>query len=44
MVAGLVALALIATAIPYSLWPWLLVIGIVAFFLWRTIGPRVPKE
>ncbi|HEV3474164.1 MAG TPA: hypothetical protein VG602_02240 [Actinomycetota bacterium] len=47
LVAGLVALALIATAIPYSLWPWLLVVGLVAFLLWRTVGPRrprVPKE
>ncbi len=42
LVAGLVALALIITAVPYSLWPWLLVIGLVAFLLWRAVGPRRP--
>lgn len=43
LVAGLVALALIITAVPYSLWPWLLVIGLVAFLLWRAVGPRRPR-
>jgi hypothetical protein len=43
LVAAVVALALIAAAVPYALWPWLLVIGLVAFLLWRAIGPRVPK-
>jgi hypothetical protein len=44
LVAAVVALALIAAAVPYSLWPWLLVIGLVSFLLWRTIGPRRPHD
>jgi hypothetical protein len=43
LVAGIVALALIMAAVPYSLWPWLLVIGLVAFLLWRAVGPRRPR-
>jgi hypothetical protein len=42
-VALLVVVGLIWTAVPRFLWPWILLIGLVGFLLWRAAGPRTPR-
>jgi hypothetical protein len=43
-VAALVLISFVITyAVQYDfLWPWILLVGFVAFILWRTLGPRRP--
>jgi Putative prokaryotic signal transducing protein len=40
VVALLVVVGLIWTAVPSFLWPWVLLIALVGFLLWRAVGPR----
>jgi hypothetical protein len=40
VVALLVVVGLIWTAVPSFLWPWILLIALVGFLLWRAVGPR----
>ncbi len=42
-VAALVAVAMFVSAAPAVLWPPVLLIGLAAFLLWRTAGPRNPE-
>jgi hypothetical protein len=44
VVAALVLISFVITyAVQYDfLWPWILLIALVAFVVWRTIGPRRP--
>jgi hypothetical protein len=42
-VALLVVVGLIWAAVPRFLWPWILLIGLVGFLLWRAAGPRTPR-
>lgn len=42
-VALLVVVGLIWTAVPRFLWPWILLIALVGFLLWRAAGPRTPR-
>lgn len=40
VVALLVVVGLIWAAVPSFLWPWILLIALVGFLLWRAAGPR----
>jgi hypothetical protein len=40
VVALLVVVGLIWAAVPGFLWPWILLIALVGFLLWRAAGPR----
>ncbi|MGH2655636.1 MAG: putative signal transducing protein [Actinomycetota bacterium] len=42
-VALLVVVGLIWAAVPSFLWPWILLIGLIGFLLWRAAGPRTPR-
>ena len=42
-VALLVVVGLIWAAVPRFLWPWILLIALVGFLLWRAAGPRTPR-
>jgi len=42
-VALLVVVGLIWAAVPSFLWPWILLIALVGFLLWRAAGPRTPR-
>ncbi|MGH2696414.1 MAG: putative signal transducing protein [Actinomycetota bacterium] len=42
-VALLVVVGLVWAAVPRFLWPWILLIGLVGFMLWRAAGPRTPR-
>jgi hypothetical protein len=42
-VALLVVVGLVWAAVPRFLWPWILLIGLVGFLLWRAAGPRTPR-
>jgi hypothetical protein len=42
-VALLVVVGLIWAAVPAFLWPWILLVALVGFLLWRAAGPRTPR-
>ncbi len=42
VVAAIVAVGMIAVAIPRFLWPWIVFFGFVGFLLWRALWPRRP--
>lgn len=42
-VALLVVVGLVWAAVPRFLWPWILLIALVGFLLWRAAGPRTPR-
>lgn len=43
-VALLVVVGLVWAAVPRFLWPWILLIALVGFLLWRAAGPRTPRS
>jgi hypothetical protein len=42
-VALMVVVGLVWAAVPRFLWPWILLIALVGFLVWRAAGPRTPR-
>lgn len=43
VVAVLVVIGLVWAAVPSFLWPWILLVGLVGFLMWRAASPRTPR-
>lgn len=43
VVAALVVIGMVWGAVPSFLWPWIILVGLVGFLLWRAAGPRRPR-
>lgn len=43
VVAAMVVVGLVWAAVPRFLWPWILLVALVGFLLWRAAGPRRPR-